>query len=82
MTIQLGLRESDITGTWDPAHLMQIIFAEVLKEHPKVQLNMKLLFDVMKRFNMGKSGSHFEEIAKELGHHVVHNQSYQEAKFV
>ena len=82
LTALLGLDPDDLTGTWDPAHLYQLFWFEVLKEFPEIMEALKTLFDAMKNFNVGKAGSVFEERATELGYYVLKNKSYQATRFV
>ena len=46
---------------------MQLTYADVLKAHPEVVKIIKLVFDCMKEFNIGKSSTLFHERAAELG---------------
>ena len=51
---QLGLRENSISGDWDASHNMQLVFSDVMKGNPIIMKTMKLLFDAMKEYNVGK----------------------------
>ena len=79
---KLGLQKGAITGTWDAAHLMQIVFGEVFKAHPKVKKLMEIFFDAMKRYHIGKAATLFAEQADELGYSVVSNKQIQTTRFV
>ena len=79
---KLNLEKGSITGTWDPAHRMQITFGEMMSEHPEVLKFLKLLFEAMKIYHVGKSATLFAERADELGNSVVTNKIYQSTRFV
>lgn len=79
---ELNLEPGDITGQWDIAHNLQLIWADSLKTNPEVQKTVKLIFDFMKDYNTGKSAQWFKEVAEELHYAVLTNKQYQETRFV
>ena len=51
---QLDMDDGDISGVWDASHNMQLVFSDVMKDKPVIMKTMKILFDAMKEFNLGK----------------------------
>ena len=79
---KLGLEKGTIKGSWDPAHRMQLLFGEMLALHPEVGKHLKLLFDAMKIYHVGKSATFFLERAFQLGNSVLSNKQHQDTRFV
>ena len=79
---ELGLEEGDITGTWDVAHQLQIIWHRSLKKNPKIIELMKIYFDAMSEFSLVKASTVFKDKAQELGNLVLTSKKPQETRFV
>ena len=71
----LGLDEDSITGNWDFAHKMQLVWNDVLKEKSWIMDLVKIYFSAMKSMNCGKASTHFFEKASELGNLVLTNKT-------
>ena len=61
---------------------MQLVWSDVLKKHEWVMELMDVYFKAMSDRNTGKSSTHFQERAEELGYIVLTNKSYQKTRFV
>jgi hypothetical protein len=79
---ELDLDVGDITGTWDVSHQMQIIWHRTLKQRPEILDLIKIYFDAMKEWNLGKSSTIFANRARDLGNLVLTNKTYQTTRFV
>ena len=77
MDAELGLEEGSLTGTWDYAHILQIIWKNSLAKHPKVEGLISMMFDVMDHYRVGKASTEFREKAEELQYHVLSNKKSQ-----
>ena len=55
----LGQPQGFITGQWDIAHLLQLIFANVMKNNKILKTLSKEIFDTMKNFRIGKASLKF-----------------------
>ena len=77
---ELGLEEGSITGTWDFAHNLQIIWKNSLAKHPKVEGLISMMFDAMDNFRVGKASTAFREKAVELRYHVLSNKKSQSTR--
>ena len=79
---ELGLEEGSLTGTWDFAHNLQIVWKNALAMHPVVEDLLKLMFDIMDDYRVGKAGTMFRQRAAELGNLVLSNKKRQTTRFV
>ena len=79
---ELGLEEGSITGSWDFAHNLQIIWKNTLAQHQTVEEIIQLVFQTMDNFRTGKASSVFRERASQLGHLVLSNKKRQTTRFV
>ena len=79
---ELGLEEGSITGSWDFAHNLQIIWKNTLAQHQTVEEIIQLVFQTMDNFRTGKANSVFRERASHLGHLVLSNKKRQTTRFV
>ena len=79
---ELGLEEGTISGTWDFAHNLQIIWKTGLAQHPLVEEIISLVFETMDDYRLGKSSTIFRARAAELGHLVLTNKKQQTTRFV
>ena len=52
---ELGLEEGAITGTWDIAHNLQIVWKNGLSEHEAVEELIQLIFNTMDDYRVGQS---------------------------
>ena len=50
---ELGLEEGSITGSWDFAHNLQIIWKNTLAQHQTVEEIIQLVFQTMDNFRTG-----------------------------
>ena len=82
MEEEVGLEEGSITGTWDFAHNLQIIWKNTLAQHQTVEEIINLVFQTMDNFRTGKASSVFRERASQLGHLVLSNKKRQTTRFV
>ena len=64
---ELGLDVGDITGTWDIAHQLQLIWNKIISNNGKVDKVIKIYFNAMSDFSLGKSSTIFHNRARELG---------------
>ena len=80
--VELDLEEGDITGTWDVAHQLQLIWNKSIKSHPRIENMIKLYFDAMGDFSLGKSSTIFMNRARELGNLVLTPKKQQTTRFV
>ena len=76
------MEEGSITGTWDFAHNLQIIWKNTLAQHQTVEEIINLVFQTMDNFRTGKASSVFRERASQLGHLVLSNKKRQTTRFV
>ena len=79
---ELNLEEGDITGTWDIAHQLQLIWNRALKKNPKVKAVIKVFFDAMSDFSLGKDAAILHNKAREMQTLILSSKSYQETRFV
>ena len=82
METELGMDPGTLSGTWDFAHQLQIIWKNALREHPTMEELIQLIFSAMGEYRLGKSSTLFKEQAKELGYLVLTNQKEQTTRFV
>ena len=61
---ELGLEEGDITGKWDTAHVMQIVWNKVLTNKMKMNNLIHIHFDIMNCFRLGKASTLFQNRAR------------------
>ena len=64
------------------AHQLQIIWNQSLKKHQKVETLIKVYFDAMSDFSLGKSSTIFHNRARELGNLVLTPKKQQVTRFV
>jgi hypothetical protein len=79
---ELGLEEESITGTWDYAHNLQIVWQRALAQHPVVEDLINSMFAIMDDFRVGKASTMFRVKAVELGHLILSNKKKQVTRFV
>ena len=79
---ELQLERGSLTGTWDFAHQLQIIWKKSLGENQVVEEVIALMFSTMGDYRLGKYSTIFHERAKELGHLVLTNKKDQTTRFV
>ena len=79
---ELGLEEGTISGTWDFAHNLQIIWKTGLAQHPLVEEIISLVFETMDNYRLEKSSTIFQARAAEFGHLVLTNKKQQTIRFV
>ena len=79
---ELGLEEDSLTGTWDFAHNLQIIWKNSLGQHPAVEELIDFMFNVMDDYRTGQAGALFRTRAAEFGHLVLTNKKRQTTRFV
>jgi hypothetical protein len=79
---ELGLEPGSITGKWDFAHNLQIVWKKALGEHPMVEELMSLVFTSMDDYRIGQSGTIFKERAAEMAHLVLTMKKRQTTRFV
>ena len=82
VAIELGLEVGDITGTWDVAHQLQLVWNRVIKKNAKVIALIKVYFDAMSDFSLGKASTIFQNRAKELGNLVLTPKKQQTTRFI
>ena len=58
------------------------MYKHVLTQHPVMVEAIKMMFDVMPEFRLGKSSTIFSMVAKDLGHMVLMNKKDQTTRFV
>ena len=79
---ELGLEENSITGTWDYAHNLQIVWQRALTQHPMVEDLIDSMFAIMDDFRVGKASTMFRAKAVELGYLILSNKKKQKTRFV
>ena len=79
---ELGMEPGTLSGTWDFAHQLQLIWKNVLGDHKTMQDIIHLMFMTMGEHRLGKSSTIFAEAAKELGYLVLTNKKEQTTRFV
>ena len=79
---KLGLDPGSITGDWDAAHNMQLVWSDILKKKKWILDVIDVFFRAMQSKITGKAATHFQERAEELGKIVFTNKSYQTTRFV
>ena len=79
---ELGLEAGAITGIWDFAHNMQIVWKNSLGEHEAVEELIELIFQTMDDYRVGQSSTKFRAKAAELSHLVLNNKKRQTTRFV
>ena len=79
---ELGMEQGLLSSTWDFAHQLQIIWKNVLRDHPTMQDIIQLMFSAMGEYRLGKSSTLFAEQANELGYLVLTNKKEQTTRFV
>ena len=72
--IALGQPKGFITGQWDIAHLLQVLFANVMKKNAILDNISKDIFDIMKDFRIGKASLKFHELAHEMNYLILECQ--------
>ena len=78
----LGQQNGFITGQWDIAHLLQLLFADVMKKNKILKNISKEIFDTMKDFRIGKASLKFHELAQELNNLILECQKDQQTRFI
>ena len=78
----LGLEPGHITGTWDFAHNLQIIWNNALLECAAVEAMIALIFASMDEFRVGQSCAVFRKRSAELGNMTLSNKKRQTTRFV
>ena len=58
------------------------MYKQSLAQHPIMVEFIKMLFEVMAEFRLGKSSTLFSKVAKDLGHMVLMNKKDQTTRFV
>ena len=61
---------------------MQLVYKHALAQHPVMVEAIKMMFDAMAEFRLGKSSTLFSKVAKDLGHMVLMNKKDQTTRFV
>ena len=79
---ELGLDVGDITGTWDIAHQLQLIWKKIISNKVKVDKVIKIYFNAMSDFSLGKASTIFYNRARELGNLVLTPKKQQATRFV
>ena len=79
---ELGLDVGDITGTWDIAHQLQLIWKKIISNNVKVDKVIKIYFNAMSDFSLEKSSTIFYNRARELGNLVLTPKKQQTTRFV
>jgi hypothetical protein len=79
---ELDLEEGDITGHWDTAHLLQVIWNRVLTEEESVLRLLNIYFKAMDANRLGKHATIFENKARMIGNLVLKNKHYLTTRFV
>ena len=74
--------ENSLTGLWDFAHNLQIIWKNSLAQHPVVADMIDFIFNVMDDYRIGQAVSLFRTRTAELGHLVLTNTKRQTTRFV
>ena len=77
MEAELGLEEGSLSGTWDYAHSLQIVWNNAIKQHAEVEDLITLMFGSMDEYRTGQSSAIFRERAEELGHLILSNKKKQ-----
>ena len=80
--INLGETKGFITGQWDIAHLLQVLFANVMKKNTILDNISKYIFDIMKDFRIGKASLKFHELAHEMNYLILECQKDQQTRFI
>ena len=79
---ELGLEEGSLTGTWDHAHNLQIVWKTALGLHPLVEDLVTFMFGVMDDYRVGQASTVFRARAADLGHLILSNKKRQTTRFV
>ena len=79
---ELGLEEGDISGAWDTAHEIQLVWHKTLHQTPDLIKPIKYYFNAMSDFSMGKATTILNNKAREIGALILTSKSYQETRFV
>ena len=58
------------------------MYKHALAQHPIMVEAIKMMFDVMAEFRLGKSSTIFSKVAKDLGYIVLMNKKDQTTRFV
>ena len=77
MEAELGLEEGSLSGTWDYAHSLQIVWNNAIKQHEEVEDLITLIFSSMDDYRTGQCGAIFKARAEELGHLILSNKKKQ-----
>ena len=64
------------------AHQLQLVWKKVLKKNPKILELIKIYFDAMSEFSLGKASTIFRDKAQELGNLVLSSKKFQVTRFV
>jgi hypothetical protein len=63
-------------------YFLQLVYKHGLAQHPVMEETIKLMFEAMGEFRLGKSSTLFNKMAKDLGHIVLTNKKDQTTRFV
>ena len=58
------------------------MYKHALAQHPVMVEAIKMMFDAMAEFRLGKSSTLFSKVAKDLGHLVLMNKKDQTTRYV
>jgi hypothetical protein len=63
-------------------YFLQLVYKHGLAQHPVMEETIKLMFEAMGEFRLGKSSTLFNKMAKDLGHIVLTNKKDQITRLV
>ena len=78
----LGRQPGDISGNWDMGHKMQLAFGDVFLKDVTYKRNMRVVYNLMKKYKDGKGGLIFKEGSEKLLHAVLKNKGKQDTRWV
>ena len=78
----LRVNDENISGNWDFAHKLQLVFHDVFKQRSWIMEKLKPYFAIMKSMNNGKASTLFQEVAEDLEYIVLTNKTLQTTRFV
>ena len=78
----LRVNDENISGNWDFAHKLQLVFHDVFKQRSWIMEKLKPYFAIMKSMNNGKASTLFQEVAEDLEYIVLTNKTLQTTHFV
>jgi hypothetical protein len=62
----LRVNDENISGNWDFAHKLQLVFPDVFKQRSWIMEKLKPYFSIMKSMNIVKANTLFQEVIKTL----------------